>query len=90
MPSAPDALLVIEVADTSLKYNRGAKGPLYARASIPELWIVDLAGRRIEVDREPSPDGYRTVRLFVRGERLTPAFAPDLVLDVDAILGQAG
>ena len=86
-PAPPDALLVIEVADTSLEYDRATKGPLYARAGIPELWIVDVPGQRIEVHREPSPDGYRLVRLFVRGERLAPQFAPDLQIEVDAILG---
>ena len=86
-PSPRDALLVVEVADSSLGYDRGTKRPLYARAGIAELWIADLGGERIEVHREPSPAGYRTVRLFVRGERLAPAFAPDLPIEVDAILG---
>ena len=87
-PSPRDTLLVIEVADTSLEYDRQTKGPLYARAGIPELWIVDLAGARIELHREPSSDGYRTVRLFVRGEQLAPSFAPELAIDVDAVLGR--
>ena len=86
-PSPKDTVLIIEVADTSLTYDRYTKAPLYARAGIPEYWIVDLNGERIEVYREPSPDGYRTIRYLLRGESLTPAFAPDMALDVDAILG---
>lgn len=86
-PQAEDILLVAEVADTSLSHDRQTKGPLYAQAGIPEYWIVDLNGERIEVYRDPSADGYRSIHLFGRGERLSPAFAPELVIEVDAILG---
>jgi len=86
-PTPEDTLLVVEVADSSLGYDRGTKAPLYARAGVPELWIVDLGGERIEAHQDPSPAGYRTVRLFVRGERLAPLFAPDLSIEIDAILG---
>jgi Uma2 family endonuclease len=86
-PQPEDILLVAEVADTSLDYDRRTKGLLYARAGIPEYWIVDLNGERIEVYREPAMDGYRSIRLYGRGERLSPAFAPDMVVEVDAILG---
>jgi Uma2 family endonuclease len=80
---------VIEVASWSVRLDRHLKGPLYARAGIPEYWIVDLNGERIEVYREPSPDGYRTVRYVLRGESLSPAFAPEMVIQVDEILGPA-
>jgi Uma2 family endonuclease len=86
-PSARDALLVVEVADTSLAHDRYTKAPLYGQAGIPEYWIVDLNGERIEVHREPSPDGYLAIHIFRRGDSLSPAFAPDLVIAVDAILG---
>ena len=87
VPLAEHTLLIVEVADTSLAHDRYTKAPLYARAGIPECWIVDLNGERIEVYREPSQAGYRTVRFVLRGESLTPAFAPDLTIEVDAILG---
>jgi Uma2 family endonuclease len=86
-PSPKDTVLVVEVADTSLAHDRYTKAPLYARAGVPEYWIVDLNGERIEVYREPSPAGYRAVRYLLRGERLSPAFAPDLTIEVDTILG---
>ena len=86
-PQPEDILLVAEVADTSLAHDRYTKAPLYARAGIQEYWIVDLNGERIEVYREPSPTGYRTMRIYERGESLSPVFAPDLVVAVDAILG---
>jgi Uma2 family endonuclease len=86
-PRPEDILLIAEVADTSLNHDRHTKGRLYAQAGIPEYWIVDLNGERIEVYREPSADGYHSMHLYGRGERLSPAFAPDLVVEVDAILG---
>ena len=88
-PGPEDVLLIVEVADTSLAYDRGTKAPLYARHCIPELWIADLGSERVEIYREPSPTGYRVVRVFGRGELLTPMFAPDFTVEVDAILGLA-
>jgi Uma2 family endonuclease len=87
VPLAEHALLVIEVADTSLDHDRPIKMPLYAMAGIPEYWIADLKGERVEVYREPSPAGYRASRFYLRGEHLSPAFAPDLIVAVDPILG---
>jgi Uma2 family endonuclease len=87
LPSSDHAVLIVEVADTSLAHDRYTKAPLYARAGIPEYWIVDLNGERVEVYREPSPAGYRSVRFVLRGERLSPSFAPDMVIEVDTILG---
>src|SRR5262249_20949988 len=53
-PRASDVLLLIEVADSSLDYDRGAKLELYARAGISEFWIVDLTSNRVLVHREPK------------------------------------
>ena len=57
-----DVLLLIEVADTSLAYDRSTKQRLYAQAGIPEYWIVDCDAEAVEVHRDPGPDGYRDVR----------------------------
>jgi Uma2 family endonuclease len=86
-PEPADILLLVEVADSSLAYDREVKSQLSARAGIPEFWIVDINGERIEAYRDPSPAGYRSMRLHLRGEQLAPAFKPDLLIDVDAILG---
>lgn len=61
MPTAADVLLAIEVADTSLAYDRGVKLPLYAAAGIPESWLIDVAGEKIERHSEPGPAGYRSI-----------------------------
>ncbi|WP_295578314.1 Uma2 family endonuclease [uncultured Lamprocystis sp.] len=56
-----DVLLLIEVADGSLRYDREVKLPRYARAGIPEAWLVDLGGRRLTIHRRPGPHGYADV-----------------------------
>jgi len=84
-PGPADVLLAIEVADTSLAYDRTVKLPLYARAGIAEVWIVDLEARAVEVHREPSADGYRRFEL-VREGRIVPAAFPDLELELADIL----
>jgi Uma2 family endonuclease len=86
-PEPADILLIVEVADSSLNYDRQVKANLYARATIPEYWIVDINGERVETYGDPSPVGYRTRRLYLHGEQLAPEFKPDLLIDVDAILG---
>jgi Uma2 family endonuclease len=86
-PRASDMLLVVEVADTSLSYDRGIKMPLYARMGIPEAWLVDLQADRIAVYREPTGGQYASVRLLSRGETLSPLPVPDVTLSTDDILG---
>src|SRR3712207_1324173 len=87
LPGPEDVLLLIEVSDTTLHYDRGVKLPLYARAGIPEVWIVDLAGEVIERHTDPSGDGYRSSKQARRGETVEPAALTELALLVDAILG---
>lgn len=57
-PKPGDVALVIEVADTTLRYDREVKLPLYARAGIPEAWLVDLGARRLTAYRQPAPAGF--------------------------------
>lgn len=85
-PAPPDALLIIEVADTSVGFDRGEKMPLYAVAGIPEYWLVDIVADQVEVYRRPSAEGYRDVRHYLRGESLNPTAFPDLTVPIDAIL----
>jgi Uma2 family endonuclease len=66
------ALLVVEVAETSLPFDRGRKAELYGRAGVPDCWIVDVNGAVLEVRRDPSPAGYRTIRVVQPEEALTP------------------
>jgi len=86
LPGLGDVLLLIEVSDTTIPYDRGVKLPLYARAGILEIWIVDLAGETIERHTDPSGNGYRLVEQLRRGEKLEPEALPELALSVDAVL----
>jgi Uma2 family endonuclease len=79
-------LLLVEVADTSQRYDRMVKLPLYARAGVPEVWIVDLPTEVIEIYRRPTATGYAQVERAGRGGAVAPAAFPDIVLSVDAIL----
>lgn len=86
-PAAPkDILLVVEVAESSLRYDRDVKVPLYAAAGIPETWLVDLDRRAIHVYRDPSPDGYKTIFTVQGSERLSPLAFPDFILTPDQVL----
>jgi len=89
-PRGTDILLVIEVADTTLAYDRDIKMPLYARAGIPEAWVIDLAADRIEVYQNPVAGQYTTVGTASRGDVLTPRQLANVTLAVDGILGSAG
>lgn len=85
LPTADDVLLVIEVADTSVSYDREIKIPLYAKGGIPEAWIIDLNQNCIEVYRNQSPGGYKSRRRFDPGESVTPINFPDVTIPVDGI-----
>lgn len=87
-PTARDVVLVIEVADSSLAYYREIKLPLYAQAGIQELWIVNLNESKVEVYRQPKPEGTYLSRVdFSRGETIiSPGFL-DVPFEIDSILG---
>jgi len=82
-----DVLLLIEVADSSLRFDRMVKRPAYARAGVPETWVVDLRGGVIEVAREPFDFGYGRIDRLARGDTLAPDAFPDLTIAVTDILG---
>lgn len=86
-PGPEDVLLVIEVSDTTLSYDRDVKLPRYAQAGIPEVWIVDLERRRVEAHAAPSTEGYRASHEFGPGEQASSASVEGLSLPVDEILG---
>ena len=87
LPGPEDVLFLVEVSDATLSYDRKVKLPLYARAGIPEVWIVNLENEAVERHTEPTEDGYRLARRTRRGERLEPVALPALLVPVDAVLG---
>ncbi len=86
-PRPEDVFLVIEVADTSIEYDRRVKLPLYARAAIPEAWLVDLNQELISVFSDPRDGEYQNYREFKRGETIASEGVANLNLAVDDILG---
>ena len=62
------------------------KVPLYGRNGIPEVWLVDLTRDVLEVHRDPTRDGYRSVQRLRRGERIAPQAFPDFEIAVETIL----
>ena len=86
-PRPSDVLLLIEVSDTTLKFDRQIKMPLYARAGIEELWVVNLQDDEVEVYAQPSGGAYQLFRRVGRGETVNSENVPGLALEVDAVLG---
>lgn len=85
--AAADVLLIVEVADTSLAYDRGEKAIAYARAGICEYWLIDVKRGTIQVFGDPSNGRYRTERIVRRGEILAPrAFADSFLRTEDFLL----
>jgi Uma2 family endonuclease len=86
-PGPADVFLLIEVADSSLEYDREVKLPLYAGAGVPEAWLVNLPADTVEVHREPGPDGYASVRVARWGETVQPLLLAGVALSVEEVLG---
>ena len=86
-PTAEDVLLVIEVADTSVNYDRNVKLPLYARADIPEAWLMVLSRGIIEVHSQPKNGKYQKIHRLKRGKTLTSPTLPEFLCKVEDLLG---
>ena len=85
-PTPADVLLVIEVADSSLEFDRGVKAHVYGRAGVPETWVKNLPEDCIERFIEPGAEGYAQHTIHRRGETLTPVSLSDMELPVDDLL----
>lgn len=83
----PDhAELIVEVAETSLRHDRGIKLRLYAECAVPEYWIVNLLERCIEVYRDPAGSTYRSLVTYVSGQAIRLLRFPDLEIAVDGVI----
>ncbi len=74
------ALLVVEIAETSLLYDRSTKAQLYAEHLIPEYWIVNIPDRHVEVFRSPSKSGYEMHTILPADNTITPLHTPEFTL----------
>lgn len=86
-PRPEDVLLIIEASDTTLEYDVKVKVPLYARAGIPETWLVNLRGGRVKAYADPAEGAYRTVTSHARGDELQSRSLAALRLSVAELLG---
>ena len=86
-PRPENVLLVIEVSDTTLEYDRHVKIPIYARAGIPEALIFNLPDEQLEYYAQPEAESYKVTLILKRGAQFKSSNVPGVVLDVDAILG---
>ncbi len=84
-PSPADVLLVIEVSDSTLAYDRVEKLPRYALAEIPEVWITDVNGEAVERYTDPQGDQYATKQTFKRGQQISVQGLANVILSIDSI-----
>jgi Uma2 family endonuclease len=86
-PGPSDTLLVIEFADSSLGYDIGKKQRAYAKAGIPECWVVDLNGRQLHVFRKPAAAGYANADVLEDGDEVVSSAVKGLRFTVTEMLG---
>lgn len=89
-PEPADALLVVEIADTSLSHDRDVKLPRYAAAGVPEVWIEDLKNEKLLVYRDPTEKGYLTALALQGGDSVSPLSFPEVMFSVEDLLGESG
>jgi Uma2 family endonuclease len=87
LPNSKDILLLVEVADSTVNYDRDVKVPNYARSGIQEVWLWDLETNCLEVYRNPTANGYTSMQKFERGQQISPLAFPEFIVSVDLILG---
>lgn len=87
-PRPSETLVVIEVSDSTLKYDRETKLSLYAETEILEVWIVNLPKNIVEIHTKPSVGIYQLVKIYKKGEVVKSETVPNLEIEVDKILGE--
>lgn len=84
-PTPADVLLLVEVSDSSLRYDRKVKAPLYAKYGVPEVWIVDVKGRKLHIHRRPLDGEYADMQTLSTPGVMTIAALPDVKIDLSAL-----
>ena len=85
LPTPDDILLIIEVADSTISYDRDVKMPLYAANGIPEMWLFDVNQQIIEGYSQPSASGYKRMQRYEQGDTLSPLAFPDVTLNWESL-----
>jgi Uma2 family endonuclease len=84
-PTAANVLLAIEVADSTLSFDLGTKVPLYARAAVPEVWVIDVNEQAIRVYRDPTASGYKTSFTVTGQDNVASVALPDVHVVVSSL-----
>lgn len=87
-PQASDVFLLVEVADSSLSFDREVKSLAYAKAGIEDYWVLNLKGRKLHIYRNPSESGYGSELILAAGESIAPLAFGNCAVTVAAMLGQ--
>jgi len=85
-PGAADVLLIVEVSDTTQRYDRRVKVPLYARHGVPEVWVIDLENRLVHVHRGPSGDTYADISATETPGVTEVSMLPGVAIDLSGLL----
>jgi Uma2 family endonuclease len=85
-PGPADTLLIIEVSESSLRYDLQVKAPLYARHGIPEFWVIDLKGRQVRFFRSPESGQYADVTSTGAPRVVAPVALPEVQIDLTHVL----
>lgn len=88
-PGPGDVILAVEVSDTTLRDDLRTKAGLYARAGIPEYWVLDVPSRRLIVHRQPTPNGYAAAAAYREDESIATETAPGSAVRVADLLPPA-
>ena len=86
LPGPRDIVLVIEIAESSLQYDREVKGRIYAESGVPEYWLVDVDDHTVSRFTEPRDGAYRTLRRCHPGESIAPESLPECLIPVGALM----
>lgn len=85
-PDPGDLLLLVEISDTSLRYDTRIKAPLYAQGGIPEYWILNIPDDVLEVRSDPAGGEYRRSEIYKRGQTITAQMLPGITFTIDELL----
>jgi Uma2 family endonuclease len=87
VPTAPDVLLLVEISESSLAFDQGAKRALYARHGVAEYWVVDIPGKRVHVHYEPTVAGYGEAFECTLTDSVSPRALPVIQVTVGTLFG---
>jgi Uma2 family endonuclease len=85
-PEPSDVLLLVEISDTSLRYDTRIKSRLYAEAGIPEYWILNIPDVVLQLRTDPADGEYRRIENFKHGQSITARMLPGIVFTIDELL----